>query len=156
VKLEGINHRRCFECVSVVCIVFCASASGMGRRGATERLRERRPQVDLELISSASPRSQHKSTCTKSRRPPSFPLSLSPMREGVCVCMSIDCARMVHVVEGVVRGGVAGCKCAPSPRHVAPSAPPGARANSRPQSVFGAAQKGWRSTRQSTCGCQCQ
>jgi hypothetical protein len=100
--------------------------------------------------SSASPRSQHKSTCTKSRR--GLPLSLSPKRQRerlcvcVCVCMSIDCARMVHVVEGVVRGGVAGCKCAPPPResarHVAPSAPPGARANSCvPRAFFGAAQR---------------
>jgi len=103
------------------------------------------------------PRRVH-NTKAHARNRGGLPLSLSPMREGVCVCMSIDCARMVHVVEGVVRGGVAGCKCAPPPRqsarHVAPSAPPGARANSRPQRIFGAAQKGWRSTRQSTCGCQ--
>lgn len=145
-KPEGINHRRSFECVSVVCIVFCASATGMGSRGATERLRERRPQVDLELIIclAAFTTQKHMHEIEAGGRAPSFPLAHG-VCVCVCVCISIDCARMVHVVEGVVRGGVAGCKCAPPPResarHVAPSAPPGARANFRPLSFFGAAQR---------------
>lgn len=74
-------------------------------------------------------------------------------REGcirVCVCMSIDCARMVHVVEGVVRGGVQVRTASPGRTRAARCALPLhlARVQTRFLLVL-APHKGWRWNRQS-------